>query len=1002
MKTVKPGNWHDASVWDAGRVPTENDEVVVDHDVWTDKKSIVIKNRYTSRNAFLEFRNIVETEFIGSIDDPKDPNFGKADAFGVVMSDVGLYAVGDGVLDIQGQVKNRWTNATQSVQAGALSIPVKDASGWNIGDIICIVPTRKPTVTPDWDDAANAPVDPFTREFERRMITGKRGNILDFAERLQFDHNTVVTDEGKIWFPEVGNLTSGVGVRGTKGRRAHIFIKSSKPQTILNAELSYLGPRRGGRRPDLWLGRYAVHFHHCGEGSRGTRIESNAIHDLGSRAIVPHGSNGMNVEKNFVLGFMNDGLWWDPGHRTHDHVYKENLVACVIYNGVASGNTSGIQYGQGDNNRAEGNVCVYTKMGDDAHIGGGHVWNANDEGVWIMIRNLVHSNQTGFFVWQNTPNDHTIDQLEAYNCEIAGMQGAYGNSYSFYKCYFYNAPLNLKATPGNDAPMFMDCVFDGGGKVAHVVEMQGSAIPAGHGNGFINCTFKNYTDAAFLMNTYDGHGSIGRKGVDLVLCKFSGRVYKFSAQSIFESWVREQPINGTPYRADQKGVVQIPPFAPTYWGTGLGLTGEYFNGSNFESKAFTRIDQNIKFQQWTIDPGSSPDGPHHLIKNDSFSVRWTGFVEPQVSGNYQFVIESFGGVRAFIEVGGQEVKVLDRWVENNDRVAMVTSSVNLNAKTKYKVKFEHMNQGGDRGFMLSWQTPGLGGIRLIPRSQLYPAGTTPAPVTYYSREFSGPFTRNNCPGGNIAGQITFKVVAGKYTSQVSQADADGKAEADFKTNGQALANSTGTCTPPETVKYKNTEQKRSFQKNNCAAGDVGDTVEYKVPAGTYTSAVSQADAEALALADIERNGQSYANAKGMCTSPGVGLQANAGADISASGTQVTLDGSKSTGKWRAINWYMDNGPKSWNLVSQNEITTVANRLVDGVYYFRLKLTGLDGKISEDSVMVKIGKEVDPEPVPRAIVGWVVELPDGKLEATEKAVKRLTVHFNDSTTQEVKP
>lgn len=996
MKTVKPGNWYDASVWDSGRVPAETDDIILEHDLYTDKKSVVIKNRLYARKGSLEFRGVVETEFIGSISDPKDPNYGVADEFGVVYGDIGLWSVGAGVLDLVGQSKNRWTNATGSVPVGAKSITVLDATGWNVNDWLCIVPTRKPTVYPDWNDSTNSPIDPFTQEFERRKITGITGNTLSFAEALQYDHAQVVTDDGKKWTAEVGNLTSNVAVRGTKSGRAHIFMKSSKPQNIVNVEFSYLGPRQGGARPQLWEGRYGLHFHHAGDGSRGSKIESNAIHDLGSRGIVPHGSNGINVENNFVLAYMNDGLWWDPGHRTHDHVYKRNLVACVIYNGGSAGNTSGIQYGQGDGNRSESNVCVYTKMGDDPHIGGGHVWNANDEGVWIMLNNLSHSMQTGFFVWQNTPNDHTVDGLEAYNCIIAGMQGAYGNSYSFYKCYFFNSPLNLKATPGNDAPMFTDCIFDGGGKVTHVVEMQGSAIPAGYGNRFVNCSFKNYSDVAFLINTYDGHGSIGRKGVDLVLCKFTGRVYRFSAQSIFESWLREQPLNnGQSYRADQKGVVNISPFAPTYWGTGNGLTGDYYNGSNFESKAFTRIDQNIKFQQWTVDPGASPDGVHHLIKGDAYSMRWTGFVEPQYNDTFQFVVDSFGGVRVFIELNGQEVKVLDRWAENNDRVSIVSSSVVLLAANKYRVRVEHMNQGGDRGFVLSWQSPKLGAVCLIPRSQLYTA-TTPAPVTYYSKEFTGQFTRNNCPADNTPGQITFTVPAGKHTSTTSQAAADAKAEADFKVNGQAAANTNGTCTPPKV--YKNAEKSQTFTRNNCAAGETGTQVVYTVPAGTYSSTVSQAEADKQAADDVARNGQNYANATGTCTMPAVELKADAGVDFSATGTQVTLDGTKSAGKWQMVNWYMDAGPSSWNIVDQNNIVTVANRLILGVYTFRLKLTAADGKTSTDYVVVTIGTE---PPKPRTITGTVIELPDGKTEADNRAMKSVTVKFSDNTEQVVK-
>lgn len=50
----------------------------------------------------------------------------------------------------------------------------------------------------------------------------------------------------------------------------------------------------------------------------------------------------------------------------------------------------------------------------------------------------------------------------------------------------------------------------------------------------------------------------------------------------------------------------------------------------------------------------------------------------------------------------------------------------------------------------------------------------------------------------------------------------------------------------------------------CPSGDAGSSVTYTVPAGRYTSMISQADADAQAQADISSNGQNYANEKGTC------------------------------------------------------------------------------------------------------------------------------------------
>jgi hypothetical protein len=50
----------------------------------------------------------------------------------------------------------------------------------------------------------------------------------------------------------------------------------------------------------------------------------------------------------------------------------------------------------------------------------------------------------------------------------------------------------------------------------------------------------------------------------------------------------------------------------------------------------------------------------------------------------------------------------------------------------------------------------------------------------------------------------------------------------------------------------------------CSTGSTGSSVTYTVPAGRYTSSISQADANSQARLDVVTNGQNYANANGVC------------------------------------------------------------------------------------------------------------------------------------------
>ncbi|WP_316633066.1 DUF5977 domain-containing protein [uncultured Flavobacterium sp.] len=134
--------------------------------------------------------------------------------------------------------------------------------------------------------------------------------------------------------------------------------------------------------------------------------------------------------------------------------------------------------------------------------------------------------------------------------------------------------------------------------------------------------------------------------------------------------------------------------------------------------------------------------------------------------------------------------------------------------------------------------------------------------TFSNVATSGLFPKNNCPIGGIGSIVTYTVPAGKHTSTASQAAADALAQDDINNNGQAYANTVGTAT----CTFSNIAKSGSFTKNNCAAGGVGSTVVYTVPAGKHYSS-SQAGADALAQDDVNNNGQTYANTpgNGICT-----------------------------------------------------------------------------------------------------------------------------------------
>lgn len=68
------------------------------------------------------------------------------------------------------------------------------------------------------------------------------------------------------------------------------------------------------------------------------------------------------------------------------------------------------------------------------------------------------------------------------------------------------------------------------------------------------------------------------------------------------------------------------------------------------------------------------------------------------------------------------------------------------------------------------------------------------------------------------------------------------------------------CTPS----YTNRSVSEIFTKQTCGSNFIGGSVTYSVPAGKYTSSVSQAMADMEAEIELEQLGQNYANANGAC------------------------------------------------------------------------------------------------------------------------------------------
>ncbi len=148
-------------------------------------------------------------------------------------------------------------------------------------------------------------------------------------------------------------------------------------------------------------------------------------------------------------------------------------------------------------------------------------------------------------------------------------------------------------------------------------------------------------------------------------------------------------------------------------GPGTGLQGDYYNNTDFTSFVLSRVDANVDFT-W----GSGSPDPN--VDPDSFSVRWTGFVEPIYSETYTFYTVSDDGVRLW--VNGQSI--VDNWTLHGETED--SGTIALTAGTQYDIQMDYFENGGNATAQLLWSSASQT-KEIIPQSQLYEPNAPPPP-----------------------------------------------------------------------------------------------------------------------------------------------------------------------------------------------------------------------------------------------------------------------------------
>ncbi|WP_166437278.1 PA14 domain-containing protein [Niastella caeni] len=716
ITSVRNGNWSDPGTW-GGRVPGPKDAPVIadGHIVQVDANVVVagmqVAGQLTfdpSRSiTFSSSKNILVTgqlqmkaaspvithtlRFTGI----NENNF-EGGGMDMLDSDIGLWVMEMGQLQLQGQEKTAWTNAIGAIAAGATTITVRDATGWRVGDELLITPT-----------AANA------RNVDVRTITAIKGNTVS-VNAATTAHPLI----NNLWTAEVGNLSRNIRVEGSATGRSHIFIRSAIPQMVKHVAFRYLGPRKSMGRTevkDQVQGRYGLHFHHCNDGSDGSMVEGCVMRDIDNHAYVPHVSHGITMRHNIAYNCTDAPFWWDLPDATHRTVWTHNLVVAPKYvqgalsldtKGSPTFGTHGFVLSMGDDNRCDSNV-VAGQQGLET-VNAAYDWEEMPiESAWIFKGNIAHNSDCGIRSWQNNGKNHVLEQTIIYNCRVGVMHGAYVNNYTYNGGYLYNSVFEDHAASGANGVRIENMILDGDSQIPYPFTMVEGPAKGERPVLLRNCTIKGGTKGAILNGS-----SNAVKSLDVVQCDIRGHI-TLAPNAGKEEVIRVQPVKGAAYTITKSGKKEGTAFAPLILGSGAGLKGAYYNGTDWNDLVEARIDPLISFPEWRLPMPGLATGVHYKIKDTRYSIRFTGFIEPQYTEEYIFSTEVAGGVRLWVN----DTLLIDRW-RDEYTTTHTSPAIALEAGKKYAIRLEYFNQDDRSSLYLFWQSASLP-RELVPQSQLY-------------------------------------------------------------------------------------------------------------------------------------------------------------------------------------------------------------------------------------------------------------------------------------------
>ncbi len=354
VRSVASGNWSDPKTWQSGRVPGEDDRVLISrgttvrYDVQSQARIRLLqvvgtldfaRDRNTELNVgILTIQHSEQCsehgfacEFEGAADGPETPPdqwpellIGTQDQpipshftvrirlhffHGMNKSDAPAIACCSGRMEIHGSPLERtWLKLGADAAAGAETVVLSAASqpmGWRVGDEVLITATARASGGGSFREGPRRGKEPQT---ESRLITAINGSELTLDRPLKFGHAGSGEFRG-----EVANLSRNVIIESAdpSGVRGHTVYHRFSKGGISYARFAQLGKENV-------LGRYSIHYHLVGDTMRGSSVKGAAVIDSHNRWITIHGTHYLIVRDCIGYKSVGHGYFLEDGTEVYN------------------------------------------------------------------------------------------------------------------------------------------------------------------------------------------------------------------------------------------------------------------------------------------------------------------------------------------------------------------------------------------------------------------------------------------------------------------------------------------------------------------------------------------------------------------------------------------------------------------------------------------------------------------------------------------------------------